>query len=234
MECRIRHNQTGPGQRHAKFIKGDVLAGLPFGEDFLPTLFDTTRACVSALRLRRKTPGRAPLPLPPDRRRGRHAKPHSRRTATHSRINRRQKPRAQIHRKRLTDACWPPYPARVLNQTFNPLGSPRRFRTVEIRSKSPLILKKRDSLSRPGSCRNPNRYPIERSIYGWLVEKHVVNEHVYIRSGVAVGDVEPCSGFTMPPTVRDANHAGHHSLGDLRHDFKHGSVGRNSRNIPIG
>ena len=45
-------------------------------------------------RLRRKIPGRATPRLPPDRRRRRHSKPFRCRPATHSRINREQKPRA--------------------------------------------------------------------------------------------------------------------------------------------
>ena len=102
----LRSPQSGRHrQRYAKFIKRDVLAGPPYGEDFLPLLFDPTRTCVPALRLRRKIPGRATPRLPPDRRRRRHPKPYRRRPATHSRINRGQKPRAQIHPSREADPC---------------------------------------------------------------------------------------------------------------------------------
>jgi len=41
--------------------------------------------------------------------------------ATHPRINRRQQPRTQIHRKSLTHPYWPPCPASILNQMRTPL-----------------------------------------------------------------------------------------------------------------
>ncbi len=41
-----------------------------------------------------------------------------------ARINRGQKPRAQIHRERLTHACWPPYPSLHSESDFQPFGNP--------------------------------------------------------------------------------------------------------------
>jgi hypothetical protein len=97
MECRIRHDQPDPSQFYAKFIKGDVLAGIPQGQDFLPPRFDAPRPGVATLGLGRKAPSPPPLRLPPDRCRWRHAKPRRCRTATHPAINRCHKPRSQIH-----------------------------------------------------------------------------------------------------------------------------------------
>jgi hypothetical protein len=87
-----RDHQTDTGQRIAKFIQGDVLAGIPDGQNVLAPLLDPVRPHVTALRPGRKAAGIAPLPMPPDRRRGSDAKPSRRRTATHARVNRRQDP----------------------------------------------------------------------------------------------------------------------------------------------
>ena len=91
-------------------------------------------AHVAALWLRGKVTRLAPLRLPTDRRRWRNTKSRRRRAAAQAAINRRQKPRTQIHRERLSHPCWPPSPARSLNQKSEPVGIPARFKAVENRS----------------------------------------------------------------------------------------------------
>lgn len=65
--------------------------------------------------------------------------PCRRRAATHPAIHRRQKPRTQIYRKRLSHPCWPPLPAWILNQKSRRMGILLRFKTVEFRSKRPSL-----------------------------------------------------------------------------------------------
>jgi hypothetical protein len=97
MKANPRYRQADLGQRIAKLVQGDVLAGIPNGQDILASLFDPARPLVAPLRFGRKAAGVAALPMPPDRRRGSYAKPNRRRTATHARVNRGQDPRPQIH-----------------------------------------------------------------------------------------------------------------------------------------
>jgi hypothetical protein len=46
----------------------------------------------------------------------------------------------QIHQKRLTHLCWPPSPARILNQISRHMGIPYRFRPLEKRSNCVFML----------------------------------------------------------------------------------------------
>ena len=91
-------------------------------------LFHPTRTHVAALWLGSKVTRFPSLRFPADRRRWRNAEPHRRSSA------RRQKSRAQIHRKGVSHPCQPPSPARILNHKSRPTGSPTRFKTVENRS----------------------------------------------------------------------------------------------------
>lgn len=52
-------------------------------------------------------------------------------SATQPAINRRQKPRAQIHGERVTHPCRPLSPAQMLNRKSERTEIPHRFRTVE-------------------------------------------------------------------------------------------------------
>lgn len=93
-----RDVQADLNQRQAQFLKRDVLARLPHGQDFLSPLLDPARAHVATLRLGSKIARHASLILPADRRRGSDPKASRRRPTTHTVIDRRQKPSAQIHR----------------------------------------------------------------------------------------------------------------------------------------
>ncbi len=86
--------------------------------------FDAARVRVATLLLWGDAAGGPQLRLPANCRRRCHPEPRRRRPATHPGINRRQQPRPQIHRKRLTHPCWPPHPASILNQICNPCESP--------------------------------------------------------------------------------------------------------------
>jgi len=109
-------------------------------EDVGRSLLDPARGHVSALSLGSKVARLAPLRLPTDRRRGRHAKPRCSRTATQPAINRCQKPDAQILRESVSHPCRLPSSARIPNQKFQPTGIPRRFLSVEKRSKFVIFM----------------------------------------------------------------------------------------------
>src|SRR5262249_53142545 len=56
-----------------------------------------------------------------------HLVPPRRRTPPFSPVNLSPHPSPQLNRMRLSHACWPPPPARILNQISKPLGIPLRF-----------------------------------------------------------------------------------------------------------
>ncbi len=132
-------DQAESGQVRAQFLKRDVLACLPKGQNIRRALLNPPGSRVATPRFWGEVARLAPLGLPGDRCRRRNTKPACRCTATHPAINRRQKPRAQIHRERLSHPCWPPSPARILNQKSCPTGIPSRCKMVENRSKRPPI-----------------------------------------------------------------------------------------------
>ena len=127
--------QANFDQRQAKVLKRDALALLPYGKDVPRTLFHPARAHVAALWLRSKATRLAPLCLPADRCRRRDTKSRRRSTSAQPVIYRCNKPDTQIHRKSVSHPCWPPSPARILNQKSEPAGIPARFKAVEKRSK---------------------------------------------------------------------------------------------------
>jgi hypothetical protein len=63
MKANARYRQADGGHRIAKLIQGDVLAGIPDGQDFVPPFFDPVRPHVAALRLRGETAGVIPSVL---------------------------------------------------------------------------------------------------------------------------------------------------------------------------
>jgi len=142
MQSGDRYGQADLGQGNAQFCKRDVLARLPQGQDVSRSLLNPARSHITALGLGGKSPSLQTLRLPADRRRWRNTKASRRCPATHAAINRSQKPRAQIHRERVTHPCRPPSPARVLNQKSDRKGIPQRFTPIENRSKD-----------QEGSCR---------------------------------------------------------------------------------
>lgn len=121
---RIGHHQAGFGQCGTQLIERNVLACFPQGENVRAARLDPTRTHVAALGFGCEATALAPPRLPADCRRWRHAEPSGRSPATHSVVDRSHKQRPQIHGKRLTHACWPPYPASRKNQICSREGTP--------------------------------------------------------------------------------------------------------------
>ena len=91
---------------------------------------DPVRAVVTALRPRPDI-ARPPPPIHPfDRRRGRNPEAARRRAPRQAAVNRRYKPFSKIIGKRFRHAGWPPPPAHILNQKFDPMGIPKRIRQL--------------------------------------------------------------------------------------------------------
>ena len=82
-----------------------------------------------------------------DRRRGRNPEAARRRAPRQAAVNRRYKPFSKIIGKRFRHAAWPPPPAHILNQKFDPMGIPKRIRQLRKCSSCPSHF---DSLPRGG------------------------------------------------------------------------------------
>ena len=110
--------------------QGDVRRLVNQRQDFLGMGLDPVRAVVTALRPRPDI-ARPPPPIHPfDRRRGRNPEAARRRAPRQAAVNRRYKPFSKIIGKRFRHAGWPPPPAHILNQKFDPMGIPKRIRQL--------------------------------------------------------------------------------------------------------
>ena len=116
--------------------QGDVRHLVNQRQDFLGMGLDPVRAVVTALRPGPDIARPPPLIHPFDRRRGRDPEAARRRAPRQAAINRRYKPFSNIIGKRSRHAGWPPSPAHTLNQKFNPVGIPKRFRQLRKCSRS--------------------------------------------------------------------------------------------------
>ena len=117
--------------------QGDVRRLVNQRQDFLGKGLDPVRAVVTALRPRPDI-ARPPLPIHPfDRRRGRNPEAARRRAPRQAAVNRRYKPFSKIIGKRFRHAGWPPTPAHILNQKFDPMGIPKRIRQLRKCSSHP-------------------------------------------------------------------------------------------------
>src|SRR5579859_5540491 len=104
--------------------QGHVRLGLDRPHDRIMMLFDVPGTLVAADPLGLGRSAFAPLLDKAHRARGRDPEPLRCRTARHPTLNRSDDPDPQILRQRLGHACWPPCPARSVNQNSRPLGIP--------------------------------------------------------------------------------------------------------------
>src|SRR5215470_8043973 len=104
--------------------QGHVWLGLDRSHDRLMVLFEAPGALVAADPLGLGRSAFAPFLDKAHRARGRDPEPFCRRTARHSALNSPDNSDPQILRQRLGHACWPPCPARSVNQNSRPLGIP--------------------------------------------------------------------------------------------------------------
>src|SRR5450755_2141086 len=104
--------------------QGHVRLGLDRTHDRLMVLFDALGALVAAEPLGFGRAVLAPFLDKAHRARNRYAEPFRGRMARHSTFNRSNHPDPQILRQRLDHACWPPCPARSVNQNSSPMGIP--------------------------------------------------------------------------------------------------------------
>jgi hypothetical protein len=123
---RARRKRRSPlGFEHlGELNQGHIRLGLDRTHDRLMVLFNALGALVAALLLGF---GRSTLPPFLDKThcaRDRDPEPFGCRPTRHSVLNRPDYPGPQILRQRLGHACWPPRPARSLNQNSRPRGIP--------------------------------------------------------------------------------------------------------------
>src|SRR5262249_14668651 len=104
--------------------QGHVWLGLDRSHDRLMVLFEAPGALVAADPLGLGRSAFAPFLDKAHRARGRDPEPFCRRTARHPALNSPDNSDPQILRQRLGHACWPPCPARSVNQNSRPVGIP--------------------------------------------------------------------------------------------------------------
>ena len=107
-----------------QFDQRDVHLCVDLRQDNVVKRLDTMGALIATLRLGAGRARRAPGANPADRTRNRHPEPLGGGPPRHPGFDRHDQPDPQIFRQGLRHACWPPPPARMLNQISAASGKP--------------------------------------------------------------------------------------------------------------